>query len=60
MITLSIHSSLDAVGFIAAVAGKLAQHGISVNPISAYYHDDLFVPSETADRAMKVLAEFQH
>lgn len=58
MITLSVHSSLDAVGFLAAVAGKLAQHGISVNPVSAYYHDYLFVPADKANDAMKVLAEF--
>lgn len=58
MITLSIHSSLDAVGFLAAITSKLSQFGISVNPISAYYHDHLFVPSEKAHEVMKLLAEF--
>lgn len=57
-IVLSVHSSLDAVGFLAAIAAKLAQHGISVNPVSAYYHDYLFVPAEKATDAMKLLAEF--
>ena len=58
MITLSVHSSLDAVGFLAAITTKLAQSGISVNPISAYYHDHLFVPSTRANEVMTLLAEF--
>jgi uncharacterized protein len=55
MITLSIHSSLEAVGFIAAIATKLSEHNISVNPISAYYHDHLFIPFDQANRAMELL-----
>ncbi len=58
MITLSVHSSLDAVGFLAAIASKLAKRGISVNPISAYYHDHLFVPASQASEVIKVLREF--
>jgi uncharacterized protein len=58
MITLSVHSSLEAVGFIAAIATKLSENNISVNPISAYYHDHLFVPVDQANRAMALLQEF--
>ena len=58
MITLSIHSSLEAVGFLAAITDKLAKRGISVNPVSAYYHDHLFIPLEKADEAMSLLHEF--
>ena len=58
MITLSVHSSLDAVGFIAAITGKLAASGISVNPVSAYYHDHLFVPASQVDEVMKLLRDF--
>lgn len=58
MITLSVHSSLEAVGFLAAITSKLAEHGISVNPVSAYYHDHLFVPILRANEVMKLLKEF--
>ncbi|MCM2369495.1 ACT domain-containing protein [Aporhodopirellula aestuarii] len=57
MITLKVHSSLEAVGFLAAVTARLAQSRISVNVVSAYYHDHLFVPTGSADEAMKVLED---
>lgn len=38
-ITLTVHSSLDAVGLTAAVASKLASCGISANVVAAYYND---------------------
>ena len=56
-ITLTIHSSLDAVGLTAAVAGRLAERGISANVIAAYYHDHIFVPSEQASAALTALEE---
>ncbi len=52
MIVLLAHSSLEAVGFLAAITNKLAQNGISVNAVSAYYHDYLFVPVEKAKQVM--------
>ena len=55
MITLTVHSSLAAVGFLAAITEKLAEQAISVNAISAYYHDHLFVPVERAHDAMLIL-----
>ncbi|EHQ56945.1 hypothetical protein OMB55_00006650 [gamma proteobacterium HIMB55] len=54
-ITLEVHSSLEAVGLTAAVAGALAEEGISANVIAAYYHDHIFVPKASADRALAVL-----
>ena len=54
-VTLSVHSSLDAVGFIAAVSTRLAAHGIGVNPVAAYYHDHLFVPAARATEAVALL-----
>lgn len=57
-ITLTVHSSLDAVGLTAAVATKLSSYGISANVVAAYYHDHVFVQSEKADEALSALKEF--
>lgn len=56
-ITLNVHSSLSAVGFLAAVTQALAGAGISANTISAYYHDHLFVPEADAERALAILVQ---
>ncbi len=55
MISLHVHSALDAVGLTAAVAGELAAHGISCNVVAGYFHDHLFVPEAEADRALALL-----
>ena len=55
-ITLHVHSSLQAVGFLAAVARALADAGIACNAVSGAHHDHLFVPADRADAAMGVLA----
>jgi hypothetical protein len=55
LITLKVHSSLDAVGFLAAITARLADAGISVNAVSAFYHDHLFVPDHRADEALRLL-----
>jgi uncharacterized protein len=60
MITLNVHSSLGAVGFIARVASRLAEKGIGANPVSGFFHDHLFVAEgreEEAVAALKNLAE---
>lgn len=57
MITLTVHSDLTAVGFLAVITSKLAGAGISVNVVSAYYHDHLFIPLEKVDKAMELLRE---
>lgn len=54
-ITLAVHSSLDAVGFLAAVTARLTDRGIAVNPVSAFHHDHLFVPVARAEEAMAML-----
>jgi uncharacterized protein len=54
-ITLSIHSSLDAIGLTAKVSRVLAEAGISCNIVAAYYHDHLFVPIDKTDEALKIL-----
>jgi hypothetical protein len=57
LITLTVHSSLDAIGFVARITSALAAAGISVNPIAAYHHDHLLVPADRAADAMAVLEQ---
>lgn len=57
-ITLTVHSSLAAVGLTAAISAKLTQHHISANVIAAFYHDHVFVPTDKASQALAVLNEF--
>lgn len=57
MITLDIHSSLAAVGFMAVIATKLKDLQISVNPVSGYYHDHLFVPVGRETEALETLRD---
>lgn len=59
MITLTAHSSLAAVGFMARIAQALAARGISVNPVAGFYHDHLFVPEDRAEEAMEALRGLQ-
>jgi hypothetical protein len=56
-ISLSVHSSLDAIGLTAAFSAKLTEHGISANVIAGYYHDHIFVQSRLAQRALDALSE---
>ncbi len=56
-ITLRIHSSLEAVGMLAAIASALAARDIPCNAVSAYYHDHLFVPWTRRDEAIDALRE---
>ncbi len=56
MITLNVHSSLEAVGFIARVASALAAAGMGVNPVAGFFHDHLFVPEGREQDALKILA----
>ncbi len=54
-ITLTIHSSLQAVGLTAAIASALAQGGISANVIAGFHHDHIFLPAADAPRALEIL-----
>lgn len=56
-ITLNVHSSLDAVGFLAAITTRLTQLRIGVNPVSGYFHDHLFVPVGKEDAVMEALGK---
>ncbi len=58
-ITLTVHSDLQAVGFLAAVSTALTQAGISCNAVAALRHDHLFVATADAERALAVLRELE-
>ncbi|KAM3519025.1 hypothetical protein NHJ13051_007780 [Beauveria bassiana] len=57
MITLNVTSSLEAVGFMAVIATRLATLEMGVNPVSGFYHDHLFVPEDRAAEAVEELSK---
>ena len=54
-VTMNVHSSLAAVGFLARITEVLAAQGFSVNVVSAYYHDHLYIQSDMAQAALETL-----
>jgi uncharacterized protein len=56
-ITLTLHSSLEAVGFTAAFSNALTRHGISCNVVAAFHHDHIFVQQKDTKKAMEILYE---
>ncbi len=55
MITLNVHSALEAVGFIAVIATRLAAEGMGVNTVAGFHHDHIFVPEDRANDTMRAL-----
>lgn len=54
-LTLTVQSSLEAVGLTAAVSGRLARENIPCNVLAGYLHDHLLVPVERVDDAIAAL-----
>jgi hypothetical protein len=54
-ITLTIHSSLEAVGLTSAFSKALADNEISCNVVAAFYHDHIFVDQKDTEKAMQIL-----
>jgi hypothetical protein len=57
-ITLTVYSSLEAVGLTAAFAKALSDNEISCNVVAAFYHDHIFVNKKDADKAIAILNRF--
>jgi hypothetical protein len=54
-LTLTVHTSFEAVGLTAAFATRLAEDGIPANVLAGHHHDHILVPVERADDAMAAL-----
>lgn len=59
-ITLTVHSSLSAVGLTAAFSKALSEKGISCNVVAAFYHDHIFVERSKVHQAMEVLRQLSN
>jgi hypothetical protein len=54
-LSLTVHSSLEAVGLTAAFSRALGDAGISCNVLAGFHHDHLLVPVAERGRALAVL-----
>lgn len=54
-LSLTVQSSLEAVGLTAAFSKILADHNISCNVLAGYHHDHILVPVARAADAIAAL-----
>ena len=54
-LSLTVQSSLEAVGLTAVVSTRLAALGIPCNVLAGYHHDHLLVPVDRVDDAIGAL-----
>jgi len=56
-IKLQVNSDLSAIGFLAKITEKLSKNQISVNAVSAFFHDYIFVPQNKAKKTVRLLKQ---
>ncbi len=56
-ITLTVHSSLEAVGLTAAFAAALGEASVSCNVLAGFHHDHILVPVDQATLALQTLQD---
>jgi hypothetical protein len=54
-LSLTVQSSLEAVGLTAAFASTLGAHDIACNVLAGYHHDHILVPVDKAQQAIDAL-----
>ncbi|WP_394940129.1 ACT domain-containing protein [uncultured Ilumatobacter sp.] len=54
-LSLTVQSSLEAVGLTAAFSAKLGKAGIPCNVLAGFHHDHILVPVDRAQHAIDVL-----
>ena len=54
-LSLTVQSSLEAVGLTAAISTRLAEIDIPCNVLAGYHHDHLLVPVDRVDDAIAAL-----
>lgn len=55
LITFDLPLDLGLVGYLALMAGAVAEAGVSIYPVSAFSRDHFFVPAEDFERAWEAL-----
>jgi hypothetical protein len=55
-ISLGVHSSLESYGLISTITHELSKHRISSNIFSGFFHDHIFVQTNMASEALKVIS----
>lgn len=59
LITMTVPSDLQAVGFTAAFAQALAALSIPANVVAGFHHDHILLPWDRRDDAMTALAALE-
>jgi len=59
-LTVTVQSSLHAIGLMAKISTALAAAQVPCNVLSGFYHDHLLVPTELAEEAMAAVRSLQN